>query len=168
MWPRPPTPRPGRGGRRAGTAHRPAGEPAPGSQLALFATYELSCFITDHALEADHRRHAEIENIRDLKTACERAASPPTAPGWPDGAQPGPLDSPIPSTKTLRRRVFALVGPHPLRTSVDPASSQALALTSEPFHSERPLTRLRPIGSRHTFQRLLPCPIPPSPSPQPL
>ena len=47
--------------------------PAPGSQLALFATYEYHGFITDGEgemleLEADHRRHAEIENaIRDLK-----------------------------------------------------------------------------------------------------
>ena len=67
-------PVPGRGGRRAGTAHRPAGEaPAPGSQLALFATYSYHGFITDRdgetlELETDHRRHAEIENaIRDLK-----------------------------------------------------------------------------------------------------
>ncbi len=47
--------------------------PTPGSQLALFATYQYHAFITDResatlALEADHRRHAEIENaIRDLK-----------------------------------------------------------------------------------------------------
>ena len=45
----------------------------PGSQLALFATYSYHGFITDRdgetlELEADHRRHAEIENaIRDLK-----------------------------------------------------------------------------------------------------
>ena len=48
-------------------------KPAPGSQLALFATYSYHGFITDRdgetlKLEADHRRHAEIENaIRDLK-----------------------------------------------------------------------------------------------------
>jgi Transposase DDE domain group 1 len=47
--------------------------PTPGSQLALFATYQYHAFITDREgatleLEADHRRHAEIENaIRDLK-----------------------------------------------------------------------------------------------------
>ena len=47
--------------------------PTPGSQLALFATYDYHAFISDRegetlALEADHRRHAEIENtIRDLK-----------------------------------------------------------------------------------------------------
>ena len=48
-------------------------KPTPGSQLALFATYGYHAFITDRdgdtlELEADHRRHAEIENaIRDLK-----------------------------------------------------------------------------------------------------
>ena len=48
-------------------------KPAPGSQLALFATYSYHGFITDRdgetlELEAHHRRHAEIENaIRDLK-----------------------------------------------------------------------------------------------------
>jgi hypothetical protein len=47
--------------------------PSPGSQLALFAAYGYHAFICDRegetlALEADHRRHAEIENvIRDLK-----------------------------------------------------------------------------------------------------
>jgi hypothetical protein len=47
--------------------------PTPGSQLALFVEFAYHAFITDRpgdtlALEADHRRHAEIENtIRDLK-----------------------------------------------------------------------------------------------------
>jgi hypothetical protein len=47
--------------------------PTPGSQLALFTTYDFHAFITDRdgdtlTLEADHRRHAEVENaIRDLK-----------------------------------------------------------------------------------------------------
>ena len=47
--------------------------PTPCSQLALFALYDYHAFITDRdvetlELEADHRRHAEIENaIRDLK-----------------------------------------------------------------------------------------------------
>ena len=68
-------------------------QPTPGSQLALFATYSYHGFSTDRdgetlELEADHRRHAEVENaIRDLKYAWDsiispRAASPPTAPGW--------------------------------------------------------------------------------------
>ena len=48
-------------------------KPTPGSQLALFNNYSYHAFITDRDgdtldLEADHRRHAEIENaIRDLK-----------------------------------------------------------------------------------------------------
>ena len=48
-------------------------KPTPGSQLALFATYSYHGFITDRdgemlELEAEHRRHAEIENgILDLK-----------------------------------------------------------------------------------------------------
>jgi hypothetical protein len=47
--------------------------PTPESQPALFAAYGYHAFITDRegdtlTLEADHRRHAEIENvIRDLK-----------------------------------------------------------------------------------------------------
>ena len=47
--------------------------PTPGSQLALFTEFSYHGFITDRPgatldLEADHRRHAEIENvIRDLK-----------------------------------------------------------------------------------------------------
>ena len=47
--------------------------PTPGTQLALFAEFSYHAFITDRPgdtleLEADHRRHAEIENtIRDLK-----------------------------------------------------------------------------------------------------
>jgi len=47
--------------------------PTPGSQLSFFTLYDYHPFITDRVgdmleLEADHRRHAEIENaIRDLK-----------------------------------------------------------------------------------------------------
>ncbi len=49
-------------------------QPTPGSQLALFAAYSYHGCITDRdgatlELEADHRRHDEIENaIRDLKS----------------------------------------------------------------------------------------------------
>ena len=48
-------------------------KPTPGSQLALFASYSYHGSITGRdgdtlELEADHHRHAEIENaIRDLK-----------------------------------------------------------------------------------------------------
>ena len=68
-------------------------KPTPGSQLALFATYSYHGFITDRdgdtlELEADHRRHAEVENaIRDLKHGVGLNHLPSgrfaaTAPGW--------------------------------------------------------------------------------------
>ena len=105
-------------------------KPAPGSQLALFATYSYHGFITDRdgetlELEADHRRHAEIENaIRDLKYGVGLNHLPSgrfAANGawlavqvmahnlarWT--ARIG-LDEQIVTTKTLRRRVFALAG----------------------------------------------------------
>ena len=89
-------------------------KPTPGSQLAIFASYSYHGFITDREgetleLEADHRRHAEIENaIRDLKYGVglnhlpseplrrqrRLAGGAEPAPYWirGDGAQPGPLD----------------------------------------------------------------------------
>ena len=86
-------------------------KPTPGSQLALFATYSYHGFITDREgetleLEADHRRHAEIENaIRDLKygvglnhlpsgrfPANPEHAEGGLAGGAGDRPQPGPLD----------------------------------------------------------------------------
>ena len=105
-------------------------KPTPGSQLALFATYEYHGFITDRdgatlELEADHRRHAEIENaIRDLKYgvglnhlpsgrfAANAAwlavqAMAHNLARWT--ARIG-LGEQIVTTKTLRRRVFALAG----------------------------------------------------------
>jgi hypothetical protein len=48
-------------------------KPTPGSQLALLATYDYHAFITNRTggtleLEADHRRHAVVEDvIRELK-----------------------------------------------------------------------------------------------------
>ena len=86
-------------------------KPTPGSQLALFANYSYHGFITDRDgdtldLEADHRRHAEIENaIRDLKygvglnhlpsgrfPANPEHAEGGLAGGAGDGSQLGPLD----------------------------------------------------------------------------
>ena len=54
-------------------------KPTPGSQLALFTSYSYHACITDRAgqtldLEADHRRHAEIENaIRDPASSAGQA-----------------------------------------------------------------------------------------------
>jgi len=104
--------------------------PTPGSQLALFATYDYHAFITDRdgdtlTLEADHRRHAEIENaIRDLKYGVGLNHLPSGKFGangawlaiqviahnlarWT--ARIG-LGAGIVTTKTLRRRLFGLPG----------------------------------------------------------
>lgn len=49
--------------------------PTPGSQLALFTTFDYHAFVTDRSgdtleLEADHRRHAIVEqSIAELKSA---------------------------------------------------------------------------------------------------
>jgi Transposase DDE domain group 1 len=104
--------------------------PTPGSQLAAFVLYDYHAFITDRdgatlVLEADHRRHAEIENaIRDLKYGMALNHLPSgkfAANGawltvqviahnlarWT--ARIG-LGEGIVTTKTLRRRLFSLAG----------------------------------------------------------
>ena len=104
--------------------------PTPGSQLALFAKYSYHAFITDREgetleLEADHRRHAEIENaIRDLKYGVGLNHLPSgrfaanaawlavqvmahNLARWT--ARLG-LGEQIVTTKTLRRRFFSLAG----------------------------------------------------------
>ena len=105
-------------------------KPAPGSQLALFVNYSYHAFISDREgelleLEADHRRHAEIENaIRDLKYGVGLNHLPSgrfaanaawlavqviahNLARWT--ARLG-LGEGIVTTKTLRRRYFALAG----------------------------------------------------------
>ena len=105
-------------------------KPTPGSQLALFVNYSYHGFITDRdgatlALEADHRRHAEIENaIRDLKYGVGLNHLPSgrfaanaawlavqiiahNLARWT--ARIG-LGQPAVTTKTLRRRFFSLAG----------------------------------------------------------
>ena len=105
-------------------------KPTPGSQLALFANYSYHAFITDREgdvleLEADHRRHAEIENaIRDLKYGVGLNHLPSgrfaanaawlavqvmahNLARWT--ARIG-LGEPVATTKTLRRRFFSLAG----------------------------------------------------------
>ena len=105
-------------------------KPTPGSQLALFATYSYHALITDRDgdtldLEADHRRHAEIENaIRDLKYDAGLNHLPsgrfPANGAWLAiqvmahnlarwTARIG-LGEQVVTTKTLRRRFFSLAG----------------------------------------------------------
>ena len=129
-------------------------KPTPGTQLALFVNYSYHGFITDRdgdtlELEADHRRHAEIENsIRDLKYGVglnhlpsgRFAANPEPAEGGLAGGagdrpQPGTLDDAHrsgpaggdhqdPPTEVLLYRRTA----HPLGPPPHFASSPALAL----------------------------------------
>jgi len=106
-------------------------KPTPGSQLALLTLYDYHAFVTDRdgptlALEADHRRHAEVENaIRDLKYGVGLNHLPSgrfAANGawlavqvmahnlarWT--ARIGLGETRPVTTKTLRRRLFGLVG----------------------------------------------------------
>ena len=105
-------------------------KPAPGSQLALLTDYSYHACITDREgdtleLEADHRRHAEIENaIRDLKYGVGLNHLPsgrfPANAAWLAvqvmahnlarwTARIG-LGELVVTTKTLRRRFFSLAG----------------------------------------------------------
>ena len=124
-------------------------KPAPGSQLALFATYSYHGFITDRdgetlELEADHRRHAEIENaIRDLKYGVGLNHLPSgrfAANGawlavqvmahnlarWNSPHRPGSADRDHQDPQTTGLCLGRT--DHPLGTPIDPASSPALAL----------------------------------------
>ena len=105
-------------------------KPTPGSQLVLFANYSYHSCITDREgdtldLEADHRRHAEVENaVRDLKYGVglnHRPSGRFPANGawlavqvmahnlarWTGRIGVGEQ---VVTTKTLRRRFFALTG----------------------------------------------------------
>ena len=104
--------------------------PTPGSQLALFATHSYHGFITGRdgemlELEADHRRHAEVENaIRDLKYGAGLNHLPSgrfaanaawlavqvmahNLARWTGRIA---LGEQVATTKTLRRRLFSLAG----------------------------------------------------------
>jgi hypothetical protein len=126
----------------AETTYRPFGQeravrlivrrvrPTPGTQLALLVDYAYHPFITDREgelleLEADHRRHAEVENVvRDLKYSLGLNHLPSGRFGanaawlafnviaynlarWVArlGLQEGVL-----TARTLRRRLFTLPG----------------------------------------------------------
>ena len=105
-------------------------KPTPGSQLALFTSYSYHAFVTDRDgdtldLEADHRRHAEVENaIRDLKYGVGLNHLPsgrfPANGAWLAvqvmahnlarwTTRIGLGERPV-TTKTFRRRFFSLAG----------------------------------------------------------
>ena len=113
-------------------------KPTHGSQLALFASYSYHGFIPDRdgdtlELEADHRRHAEIENaIRDPASSAGQALKYgvglnhlPSGRFAANGAWLAVqvmahnlarwttrigLGEQLVTTKTLRRRFFSLAG----------------------------------------------------------
>ena len=105
-------------------------KPTPCSQLALFTSYSYHAFITDRDgntldREADHRRHAEIENaIRDLKYGVGLDHLPsgrfPANSAWlavqvmahnlARWTTRIGLGEQLTTTKTLRRRFFSLAG----------------------------------------------------------
>ena len=146
-------------------------QPTPGSQLALFTNYSYHAFITDREgdtleLEANHRRHAEIENaIRDLKYGVginhlpsgRFPANPEPAEGGLAGRpdhrpQPGPLDGAPrsgratghhqdpPAAVLLPRRTA-----HPLGAPTHFASAPGLALAESV--QPRPGETARPAAS---------------------
>ena len=104
--------------------------PTPGSQLTLFANYSYHACITNREgdtleLEADHRRHAEIENaIRGLKYGVGLNHLPSgrfaanaawlavqvIAHNLGRWTARIALAEPVATTKTLRRRFFSLAG----------------------------------------------------------
>ena len=126
-------------------------KPTPGSQLALFASYSYHAFITDRdgdtlELEADHRRHAEIENaIRDLKygvglnhlpsgrfaanaawlavQSLPRARYGVIAHNLARWTTRIGLGEHLVTTKTLRRRFFSLAGASPAQLAASPCIS---------------------------------------------
>ena len=132
-------PVPGRGGRRAGTAHRPAGEAGARFSTGSLRHLQLS--------RLHHRPGRGDAGTGGRSSPSRRDRECDTRPQVRRGAEPSPLGplrrqrrlarwtariglgQQIVTTKTLRRRVFALAGTdHPLGTPIDPASSPALAL----------------------------------------
>ena len=124
-------------------------KPAPGSQLALFATYSYHGFITDRdggdagtgGRSSPSRRDRKCDTRPQVRRGAEPSPLGPLrrqrrlAGGTGDGAQPGPLDSPHrPGSADRDHQDPQTTGlclgrtDHPLGTPIDPASSPALAL----------------------------------------
>jgi Transposase DDE domain group 1 len=140
-------------------------KPSPSSQLALLATYDYHAFITDREgdtleLEADHRRHAVVEDpIRDLKYGVGLNHLPSgrfaanaawlalnvlayNLARWVN--QMGLGQAPPPMTvKTMRTRIFALPGR--LTTSARQLTLHLPAGWPWQHEFETILTRLRSV-----------------------
>ena len=149
-------------------------KPTPGSQLALFATYSYHAFITDRdgetlELEADHRRHAEVENaIRDLKYGVGLNHLPSGRAHRPGRADGGHQDPPAPLL--LPRRTAHPFGtpPHPaspptpalgnpVQSRPGPAASHSVPGLTTPSTTEPPAGQPKvPAESRQPGPRLFP------------
>jgi Transposase DDE domain group 1 len=140
-------------------------QPTPGSQLALLATYDHHAFITNRTgdtleLEADHRRHAVVEDvIRELKYGVGlnhlpsgRFAANAAWMGlnvlahnltrWVTHI--GLPDQPAITTKTLRTRLLDLPGR--LTTSAGQATLHLPAGWPWQDHFTQMLTNLRAVA----------------------
>ncbi len=168
-------------------------KPTPCSQLALFTSYSYHAFITDRDgdtldLEADQRRHAEIENaIRDLKYGVWLNHLPSgrfAANGawlavqviahnlarWTTRIG---LGEPVATTKTLRRRFFSLAGritrkARRLTLHLPPGLALAKPVQLRPGATARPATTLliaqrclaRPLGYLADQRQAVPACLP--------
>ena len=150
-------------------------KPTPGSQLALFARYSYHAFITDRdgetlELEADHRRHAEVENaIRDLKYGvglnhmpsarfaangadwsgrADRDHQDPQAAGLRSGGTDHPLGAPphfaSPPALALGNPVQSRLGPAASHSI--PGLTASLQLTQRPRNLAPPRSRESPAA----------------------
>ena len=150
-------------------------KPTPGSQLALFARYSYHGFITDRdgetlELEADHRRHAEVENaIRDLKYGvglnhmpsarfaangadwsgrADRDHQDPQAAGLRSGGTAHPLGAPphfaSPPALALGNPVQSRLGPAASHSI--PGLTASLQLTQRPRNLAPPRSRESPAA----------------------
>ena len=159
-------------------------KPTPGSQLALFARYSYHAFITDRdgetlELEADHRRHAEVENaIRDLKYGvglnhmpsarfaangadwsgrADRDHQDPQAAGLRSGGTDHPLGAPphfaSPSALALGNPVQSRLGPAASHSI--PGLTASLQLNQRPRNLAPPRSARVPccVSSRHPAHR---------------
>ena len=147
-------------------------KPTPGSQLALFARYSYHAFITDRdgetlELEADHRRHAEVENaIHDLKYGvglnhmpsgrfaangawlADRDHQDPQAAGLRSGGTDHPLGAPphfaSPPALALGNPVQSRLGPAASHSI--PGLTASLQLTQRPRNLAPPRSRESPAA----------------------
>ena len=158
-------------------------KPTPGSQLALFARYSYHAFITDRdgetlELEADHRRHAEVENaIRDLKYGvgldgadwsgrADRDHQDPQAAGLRSGGTAHPLGPPphfasatgLALGNPVHSRPGSIASPAIACLTAPTAPDTSTRLLNHPTESHRPGPRLSSLAC---------CPADPAPAPLP-